>query len=50
MYEMQTPEMEGKPYEDCLPLVRDSLKDRMNWVWHGDIDIEYEVKKEHIGL
>jgi salicylate hydroxylase len=50
VYEMQTPEMEGKPYEDCLPLVRDSLKDRMNWVWHGDIDIEYEVKKEHIGL
>ncbi|PTB62102.1 FAD/NAD(P)-binding domain-containing protein [Trichoderma citrinoviride] len=28
VYEMQTPEMKGKAYEDCLPLVRDSLKDQ----------------------
>ncbi|OTA02866.1 hypothetical-protein [Trichoderma parareesei] len=45
VYEMQTPEMKGKAYEDCLPLVRDSLKDRMQWIWAGDIEAEYEAKK-----
>lgn len=48
VYEMQTPEMKGKAYEDCLPLVRDSLKDRMQWIWAGDIEAEYEGKKQHL--
>src|ERR1700749_4871138 len=36
VYEMQTDEMVGKSYEECLPIVRDSLKDRMKWVWTED--------------
>lgn len=46
VYEMQTPEMKGKAYEECLPLVRDSLKDRMQWIWTGDIEAEYAAKKQ----
>lgn len=46
VYEMQTAEMKGKNYEDCLPLVRDSLKDRMQWIWTGDIEAEYAAKKQ----
>ncbi len=45
VYEMQTPEMVGKTYEECLPFVRDSLKDRMQWIWTGNIDDEYEARK-----
>ncbi|KAL6872278.1 FAD/NAD(P)-binding domain-containing protein [Trichoderma longibrachiatum] len=48
VYEMQTPEMKGKSYEDCLPLVRDSLKDRMQWIWAGDIEAEYEAKRQRL--
>ncbi|KAL1881462.1 hypothetical protein VTK73DRAFT_3524 [Phialemonium thermophilum] len=50
VYEMQTTEMQGKSYEECLPLVRESLKDRMQWIWTGDIDAEYEEKKSRAGL
>ena len=42
VYEMQTDEMIGKSYDECLPIVRDSLKDRMKWVWTEDIDLGYE--------
>ncbi|KAF2097138.1 FAD/NAD(P)-binding domain-containing protein [Rhizodiscina lignyota] len=42
VYEMQRPDMVGKSYDDCLPLVRDALKDRMKWVWTADIDDAYE--------
>jgi len=48
VYEMQTPEMAGKSYEECLPIVRDSLKDRMQWVWTGDIDAEYEAMRKNL--
>ena len=48
VYEMQTPEMKGKAYEDCLPLVRDSLKDRMQWIWTGDIEAEYAAKRQRL--
>lgn len=42
VYEMQRNDMVGKSYDDCLPLVRDALKDRMSWVWTEDIDKAYE--------
>ena len=46
VYEMQTKEMKGKSYNDCLPLVRDSLKDRMKWVWSADIDQAYDEARK----
>ena len=48
VYEMQMPEMAGKSYDECLPLVRDSLKERMNWVWTEDIDLAYEAAREKL--
>jgi salicylate hydroxylase len=39
---MQTDEMAGKSYNDCLPIVREQLKDRMKWVWFEDLDDVYE--------
>lgn len=50
VYEMQTVEMAGKSYEECLPLVRESLKDRMNWVWTEDIDLAYEGERRAMQL
>jgi salicylate hydroxylase len=41
LYEMQTDEMAGKSYNDCLPIVREQLKDRMKWVWFEDLDDVY---------
>lgn len=42
IYEMQRADMVGKSYEECIPLVRDALKDRMKWIWSADIDDIYE--------
>jgi salicylate hydroxylase len=46
VYEMQGPDFEGLSFEECLPIVRDKLKDRMAWVWSGDIDRDYVAAKE----
>lgn len=48
VYEMQREDMVGKSYDECLPLVRDALKDRMNWVWTEDIDQAYEKMNEEM--
>jgi salicylate hydroxylase len=48
VYEMQTPEMSQKSYDECLPLVRESLKDRMQWVWTENIDTAYEAKRQSL--
>jgi salicylate hydroxylase len=42
VYEMQHPDFEDRVYDDCLPLVADKLRDRMKWIWSGDIDAEFE--------
>ncbi|CRG86012.1 hypothetical protein PISL3812_03015 [Talaromyces islandicus] len=41
VYEMQADEMVGKSYDDCLPIVREQLKDRMKWIWLEDLDDVY---------
>lgn len=46
VYEMQTPEMVGKSYEECLGPVSESLKNRMKWVWDERIDDAYEAMRE----
>ncbi|KAL9106507.1 MAG: hypothetical protein Q9227_008486 [Pyrenula ochraceoflavens] len=45
IYEMQTKELKDRPYEECLPLVKDKVKDRMNWIWNEDLDAAYEKAK-----
>ena len=43
VYEMQTEDMIGKSFDECVPKMRDHLKDRMEWIWAEDIDIAYEI-------
>lgn len=42
VYEMQTEDMVGKSFDECEPIIRDHLKDRMQWIWTEDIDAIYE--------
>jgi salicylate hydroxylase len=42
VYEMQTDDMIGKDYADCLPVVRTYLK----WVWSQNLDEAYETARE----
>lgn len=45
VYEMQAEGLKNLDYDACLPKVRDSLKDRMKWVWTEEIDDAYETEK-----
>jgi salicylate hydroxylase len=42
MYEMIAPELQGLPYDECVPLIRSNLQERMKWIWSEDIDAAYE--------
>jgi salicylate hydroxylase len=42
---MQGPDFEGLSFEECLPIVADKLRDRMIWVWNGDIDKDYTLER-----
>jgi salicylate hydroxylase len=37
--------LHGLSYEECLPIVRELLKDRMTWIWSEDIDVAYDNAK-----
>ena len=41
LYELQTPELKDKPYAECLPLMAESLQERMKWIWSEEIDEAY---------
>ncbi|RFU31723.1 hypothetical protein B7463_g4594, partial [Scytalidium lignicola] len=42
VYELQADDMKGKTVKECVPEIRNRLKDRMNWIWKEDIDDAYE--------
>ena len=46
VYEMQGPDFEGLNFEDCIPIAAEKLRDRMAWVWSGDIERDYNRVKE----
>ena len=48
VYEMQTDAMRGLPYEECLPLVAERLRNRMKWIWSEDIDEAYLKAKKQL--
>jgi salicylate hydroxylase len=50
VYEMQGPDFEGLSFEECLPIAADKLRDRMAWVWDGDIDRDYTTAKARAGI
>ena len=49
IYEMQTDELKGKPYEECLPIIREQIKGRMRDIWLEDIDASYEHVRTQAG-
>jgi salicylate hydroxylase len=42
VYELQGEGLTGKTFDECMPELRNRLKDRMDWVWTEDIDAMYE--------
>ena len=42
VYEMEGPTFEGLNFEECLPIVKEKLQNRMKWVWGADVDKQYE--------
>jgi salicylate hydroxylase len=45
IYELQTPEFRGKSFEECLPVFAQTMKGRMDWIWHEEVDTGYERAK-----
>lgn len=50
VYEMQGPDFEGLSWEECIPIAAEKLRDRMAWVWSGDIDKDYNAAKLREGI
>ncbi|KIW92142.1 uncharacterized protein Z519_07126 [Cladophialophora bantiana CBS 173.52] len=50
VYDMHGPDFEGKTFEECLPVVRDKVKDRMAWVWKGNLEADWAAAKESIAV
>ena len=49
-YEMVTDDLKDLLFEDCLPIIADSLRTRMKWVWSEDLGSVYEKAKTEAGL
>ena len=50
IYELQTPEFEGKSFEQCLPIFAKTMKGRMDWIWHEEVDAAYKrARAERFG-
>ncbi len=50
VYEMQGPDFEGLSFEECLLVAAVKLKDRMKWVWSGEVDKDYISVKEKMDI
>ena len=49
-YEMVTDDLIDKSFEECLPIVAESTRTRMKWVWSEDLGSVYEKAKAEAGL
>lgn len=43
---MQVEDMVNKSYDECLPLMAERTKTRMQWVWEEDLDAAYDKVKQ----
>ncbi|KAJ5606680.1 hypothetical protein N7510_009461 [Penicillium lagena] len=50
VYEFQGPDFKGLSFEECIPVAAEKLKDRMAWVWSGDLDKDYVAAKAKAGM
>ncbi|KAJ5160601.1 uncharacterized protein N7482_007605 [Penicillium canariense] len=47
LYEMKIDEVAGLSYDEGLPIVKDKLKDRMQWIWNEDLDQVFDQARTH---
>jgi len=45
MYDMDGPDFEGKTFEECLPVVREKVTERMAWIWKSNLEADWEAAK-----
>ncbi|KAL2018212.1 hypothetical protein VTK56DRAFT_1119 [Thermocarpiscus australiensis] len=45
LYQLQVPEMQGKTYDECLPILLDGMKNRFKWIWAEDLDVAYDMAR-----
>ena len=50
VYDMDGSDFDGKTFEQCLPVVRDKVKDRMAWVWKSNLEEDYAAVKETMAI
>ena len=48
LYDMQTPELVDKDVEQCVPIIADTLKDRMKFIWEAELDKAYDEARESL--
>lgn len=41
-YEMSSPEMKDKPYDECCQILHQKMQNRMNAIWTEDVDDAYD--------
>lgn len=44
-YQLQMPEMEGKPTDECLSMLVEGVRNRFKWIWTEDLDVAYDKAK-----
>lgn len=42
LYGMKSPSLIDKAFDECVPIVADTLRDRMKFIWEAELDKAYE--------
>ncbi|KAK4188708.1 salicylate hydroxylase [Podospora australis] len=45
LYQMQAPQMEGKTFDECVPILAETVKNRLKWIFTEDLDVAYEKER-----
>ncbi|KAL2011114.1 hypothetical protein VTN00DRAFT_3832 [Thermoascus crustaceus] len=48
VYEMVAKELQGLSYEECLPIVKKLVENRMTWIWSEDVSSAYERARHQL--
>ncbi|KPI42934.1 Salicylate hydroxylase [Cyphellophora attinorum] len=48
VYEMVTPDLVDKDFEDCLPIVKEKISTRMRWIWTEDIGEAFDKARQEL--
>lgn len=45
---MVAKELQGLSYEECLPIVKKLIENRMTWIWSEDVSSAYERARDQL--